>query len=390
MNLLQQIQAHRQNKIVTIPFSHAKLTKYIFMARKMYHLIGGAGGTGKSAWIDYNYILQPYFWYKTNTDTNIKLNIVLRSLERSKEHRKAKWVCMLLFLRHGILIDTKNLLGWGVKKSKISDELYELIKQKYDQIEAMEDVVTIIDGVENPTGIYMHAVQHYEKMGTLYFYKKVDDVLTLLKRRDGKLSKAHVQETIDSETGKAQVSQYEPYFKPDNPNEIGFYILDNMQALKKEKSFSGKENIDKMSEYLRIFRDLYGGTPVVVSQLNRGMTDTMRKTKTDLLPDRSDFAGSDQMYSDADMAGILFNPWDYNIRDMKGWNIANCVNEHGINRFRSFHLLKNSYGPDNNIFAYQFVGEIGAFNELPSPDKITANDYEIIKNPPRTQNLTSY
>jgi hypothetical protein len=387
MNLLQQIQLHREGKTFTIPFRHPKLSKDIFIGRKMYHLIGGAGGSGKSSYVDDNYILEPYYWFKQqlieNPDFDFQLRIYLRSMERSKEHRIAKWVCLLLYNRYGVLLDTKTLLGWGMKKSVITDELYEIICKLYDEIEAMSDIITVIDGSENPTGISIHAEKEAEKVGTTFFYgiEKSTGLKKLFKRRNGLVKLADQSECPD-------VTPYQPVYVPDTIKKITLYIIDNLQTTKNEKNYSDKQKFDKLSEYTRTMRDLYHYSPVMVSQLNRGVNDTTRKVKTELLPQRSDFSGSDQPYSDCDMAAILFNPYDYGLDNLRGWQIKQCVNAEGLNRFRSFHLLKNTYGADNQIYGFQFIGEIGRYKELPHPDNMEISTYHAVANPNYKHKLT--
>ena len=381
MSLLDDIQRARDGKIITIPFVHPKLKKYIFITRGVYHLIGGAGGSGKSAFIDYNYVLYPTFWYKNIEQTDIKLKIILRSMERSKKHRIAKWVCMKLYQKHGILIDTNSLLGWGVEDNKITDDLFAKIKDCYEQIEQLEDVVEVIDGIDHPTSIFIHLKKEALSKGKLYQYEKVNGVETLFENYKDKKTKV-------PPNACPKASFYEPVYIPDNPNEVTIFIVDHLQAMKKERGFTDKENLDKMSEYARILRDLFGFTPVIVNQLNRGIADTFRKVKTDLLPQDSDFSGSSSMYQDADVAGILFNPYKYGLNKLPGsnWSVKDCVDEFGINRFRSFHLLKNTYGPDNQMFGYQFIGENGIFNELPN----MINDYRPIAYPKHEQKITNY
>ena len=359
---------------------------FTLQGKDHYFLLEDFTVTHNSAYIDLNYIINPYLWSKKNPDSDIKLKIILRSMERSKAHRIAKWVCMKLYLNYGILIDTATLLGWGLQKSKITDELYELIVKAYDEIEEMSDIVEVVDGVENPTGLQIHAIKYMQTIGTLFYYK--DNIL--LKKRNGTILKAEPAEAPKNSKGQLLVNPYQPVYVSDNDKKIVIHITDNLQAMKKEQGFSDKQNYDKMSEYARILRDLYHVTPVVVNQLNRGIEDTTRRLKTELLPQRKDFAGSDQPYSDADMAAILFNPYDYKIDNLKGWQINKCVDNSGINRFRSLHLLKNSYGPDNQIFGFQFVGENGLFNEIPHPDKATDRDYYNIANPPNKHKLTNY
>lgn len=384
--LLDEINRARKGEIITVPFKHEKLSRYIFLGKGLYHLIGGAGGSGKSAWVDLNYVINPALWQqKVGRHEGVSLKVILRSLERSQERRKAKWVCMRLYMQHGILIDTASMLGWGGKKNKVTDELYELIKDAYDWVNRLEDTVEIVDGIENPTGIFKHFREYALTVGTLYKYLKPQGASKemLFKIRDGE------KESVPPEACP-EATPYQAVYHPDNPKHITLGVVDHLQAMKRERGYTGKENLDKMSEYCRIQRDLYGQSPIIVSQMNRNISGTYRRVKTDLLPEDKDFSGSSNMYNDCDMAGILFNPYKYKVDDVIGWTPSKCRNRYGINRFRTFHLLKNTYGPDNQIFAYQFIGENGIFREMPLPEEMNEAIYNEVANPPHEQLIVKY
>ena len=382
-NLLDQIQKVRSGNVTTIPFIHPTLNKYIFLGKRLYHLIGGAGGSGKSAWIDQNYAINPILWMnRYGKDEDIKIKVVLRSLERSKELRKAKWVCLRLYLTKGILMDTASMLGWGETKSRITDDLYEDIKEAYEWVTSLEEHIEIIDGAETPTGIYKHLRQEALNKGTLYQYANEEGKEKLYMYREEK------RKVVPPEACP-EATPYQPVYIPDDPNEVTIFIIDHLQSLKNERGYNNKQNLDKMSEYAQILRDRFGFSPVIVNQLNRNVGDTFRRVKTDLLPEEGDFSGSSRMFYDCDMAAILFNPYKYNLNTMSGWNIKKCIHE-GINRFRSLHLLKNTYGADNQIFGYQFIGENGIFREMTHPEIITDKHYEGIKNPEANQRITKH
>lgn len=383
-NLLEQIDKSRSGKVTTIPFVHNTLNKYMFLGKRLYHLIGGAGGSGKSAWIDQNYVLNPVLWkLKYGQEQNIKVKVILRSLERSKELRKAKWVCMRLYLTKGILMDTASMLGWGEQKSRITDDLYQDIKEAYEWVNQLEEHIEIIDGAETPTGIYKQLYAEALSKGTLYQYSNENGIEVLYEYKGKTKRKVPPQAC-------SEATYYQPVYIPDNPNEVIIFVIDHLQSLKNERGYNDKQNLDKMSEYAQILRDRFGFSPVIVNQLNRNVGDTFRRVKTDLLPEEGDFSGSSRMYYDCDMAGILFNPYKYNLNTMSGWNVKKCIDQHGINRFRSFHLLKNTYGADNQIFGYQFIGENGIFYEIPHPELITDADYQSIQNPKATKRITKH
>lgn len=383
-NLLEQIDKSRSGKVTTIPFVHNTLNKYMFLGKRLYHLIGGAGGSGKSAWIDQNYVLNPVLWkLKYGQEQNIKVKVILRSLERSKELRKAKWVCMRLYLTKGILMDTASMLGWGEQKSRITDDLYQDIKEAYEWVNQLEEHIEIIDGAETPTGIYKQLYAEALSKGTLYQYSNENGTEVLYEYKGKTKRKVPPQAC-------SEATYYQPVYIPDNPNEVIIFVIDHLQSLKNERGYNDKQNLDKMSEYAQILRDRFGFSPVIVNQLNRNVGDTFRRVKTDLLPEEGDFSGSSRMYYDCDIAGILFNPYKYNLNTMSGWNVKKCIDQHGINRFRSFHLLKNTYGADNQIFGYQFIGENGIFYEIPHPELITDADYQSIQNPKATKRITKH
>ena len=73
----------------------------------------------------------------------------------------------------------------------------------------------------------------------------------------------------------------------------------------------------------------------------------------------------------ADEVIALFNPHEYQQREYLGYNLHNFMYQNTFNRFRTAHLLKNSYGADGIKFAMSFLGEIGMYRQLPMPDEVT-------------------
>jgi hypothetical protein len=338
MNLVEE---GRSGKTVWIPLPFNRLSQHLGVGKKIYSLIGGDPGTGKSAFTHLAYILGPYNWYRHHkNDTDIKLKIILRSMERSKEYTIGKWVCMRLLMKYGIVMDVPTLFGWGSKKSNMPDEIYQKIVESKDYFYEMQEIVEIVDGMENPTGIYNH--------------------LTRWAMQNGKLVK---------------LNQFERAYIPNNPNLITVFIIDHIGKLKTERDFNDKAKLDKMSEYISIVRDLYGFTPVVVSQFNRSLSDSTRRTRMSLMPEAQDFKGSSNMYEDCDVAITLFNPHRYHMPDFMGYQVQKMVNPTGHNRFRAIGVLKNTYGIDDFHVGMQFVGEVGLYRELPKPDQISAEDY---------------
>ena len=123
-----------------------------------------------------------------------------------------------------------------------------------------------------------------------------------------------------------------------------------------------------MSEYNGIFRDLYGFSVVAISQFNRSLADSTRMKNKTLAPEPSDFKDTSNTYEDADLVVGLFNPFKLKITDDLGYEVDNFINAKGYNRYRSVHVLKNSFGVDDIAIGLYFIGEMGLWKELPKPE----------------------
>ena len=322
-----------RNKFLPLPFP--RLTEHIGVGRSMYHLIGGDSGTGKSAFVHLAYILGPYnVWkrMKVRDETDIDFKVLLFSMERSRRDTLAKWACMYVLMRHGIMMDVNTLLGRGVSKSRLPDDVYQVAMSVEEYFEELDDHVTIVEGLQNPTGIYKRVVQFANQNGIT-----------------------------------EKVNQFDRSYTPNNPHLVTVVGVDHIGKLVAESGMNDLQKLTKMGEYLTIFRDFYGFSPVVVSQFNRGKADSTRRTQMVLKPEDSDFKGSGSMYEDCDAAIALFNPHRYHMSDYEGYHIQRFITETGHNRFRAALLLKNTYGVDGIESGMNFIGEVGLYREMPLP-----------------------
>lgn len=331
-----------------IPMEFKKLSKAVNGIQKyMFTLVGGNSGTGKTAYVDLAYCLGVYdWWYKNKDKTDIKIKIIYRSMERSKKYKLAKWLCLKLYIDHKIIIDTATLFGWQGKAFELESSLVELIKS-YEAyfVEMLESgVVEIIDGPENPTGIFRHIEKH-----------ALDN---------GKIEK---------------ISEYSKRYIPNDPNLYTIIIIDHIGKCKSESnhgSYLDRKGItDKLSEYMGIVRDSYGFSPVVISQFNRSIGNIDRFKAKDVSPEPDDFKNSSNLYEDADVVLALFNPFKLKVNDFLGYDIPKFVSKSGENRFRSVSLLKNSYGVDDVIIGMNFLGESGHFREIANPEEFEKNPH---------------
>ncbi len=341
--LKQEVQLGLDGRNSGIPMGFYRLNRYIGIRKSMYFLVGGLTGSGKTSFIDDAFVLNPFDWYISQKDPKLKLRIIYRSMERTRVYKLAKWVGRRIFLDHGVIIPVPKLLGWTEKMT--ADE-HDLFLMYQDYMGQMDEVITIIDGPENPVGIAKELKAHAVKNGRI-----------------------------------EQVDEYNKRYFPSNEREITIVIIDHIGLLKTTKDQTTKKQaIDKMSDELRFARDFYGYTPVVVSQFNRDISNPIRIKNGDVEPQLEDFAESSQTQNDADIVLALFDPIRYKVADPSGYNLEKLKDDYGAKYFRSLRLIKNSYGEDDVRIGLGFMGQIGMFKELPKRSHMTDADYETVVN----------
>jgi hypothetical protein len=341
--LKKEVELGLEGRNSGIPMGFNRLNRYIGIRKSMYFLVGGLTGSGKTSFIDDAFVLNPFDWYISQKDPGVKLRIIYRSMERSRTYKLAKWVGRKIFLDQGVIIPVPKLLGWTEKMTKDEHDLFLMYE---DYIAQMSEVITIIDGPENPVGI-------------------------------AKELKAHAVENGRIE----QIDEFNKRYFPNNDNEITIVVIDHIGLLKTTKDQTTKKQaIDKMSDELRFARDFYGYTPVVVSQFNRDISNPIRIKNGDVEPQLEDFAESSQTQNDADVVLALFDPMRYKVADPSGYDLNKLKDEYGAKYFRSVRLIKNSYGEDDVRIGLGFMGQIGMFKELPKRNAMTDADYESVTN----------
>jgi hypothetical protein len=349
--VLDSVDKGIEGKNIGIPLPLKRLEKVInAIQQQMYCLYGGSSGTGKTALVDFLYVLAPYIWLQRQAllenGSEIKLKVIYRSMERSKKYKLQKWTCAYLYLTKGLVIDVPTINGWASKLFDITPDIREQILTAENFINGMLDsgIVEIHDGAENPTGIYKDVCRYAEKVGVLKETRKV------------------------SKEGNEYT---EKNYTPNDSNLYTIIVEDHLGKLKLEKiegKYDLKKTIDKMSEYNGIFRDLYGFSVVAISQFNRSLADSTRMKNKTLAPEPSDFKDTSNTYEDADLVVGLFNPFKLKITDDLGYEVDNFINAKGYNRYRSVHVLKNSFGVDDIAIGLYFIGEMGLWKELPKPE----------------------
>lgn len=231
-DLMGEVERGRNGNNLGLSMGHERLNRYIGIRKRVYSLVFGPTGSGKTAFVHNSYILNPYEDFKNKKD--IKFKVILFSMERSKIYILAKWTSRKIFLDTGYLIPIAKMMGWW--REKLSDKEFKLISEYKGYIDDLLKYVDIIEGPQNPTGIYMYL-------------------------------KNYAENPINGK--KEEVSEFHRIYTPTDPNQIVIPIIDHIGLTKSEKNgnsmMTKKEAIDKVSEYMQYARDFWGFTPVVVS-----------------------------------------------------------------------------------------------------------------------------
>ena len=189
----EEVQSGLRGRNSGVPMGFPRLNTHIGIRKRIYFLIGGLIGSGKTGFIDDSFVLNPYDWYISDANkTNIKLTIIYRSMERSRVYKLAKWMTRRILLDQGVLIPLNKLLGWN-KAEKLTKDEHDLYLSYKDYINNLESVITIIDGPENPVGIAKDLRVHALKHGRI-----------------------------------EELDQFNKIYVPDNENEITIVVLDHL------------------------------------------------------------------------------------------------------------------------------------------------------------------
>lgn len=335
-----------------IPMGFHRLNKYLGLRRSIYTTIGAAAGCGKTSLVDCAYVLNPYDWYiKNKHKSSVKFEVIYFSMERKKTYKLAKWLCMKIWQEESILMTTDELLSWQSTLDKRKQDVAKFYIDNYFKEMTESGIVTIIDGQQNPTGIYKFLYDHALKNG------KED-----------------------------QVNQYERRYTPNDDNLITNVIHDHAGKTKNENiggKYDKKLTIDKVSEYYCWARDFLGYSPIMINQFNRTSYQDIQFSKKeggDPDPTVEYWKDSGNVIEDCDVAISLFNPYKYNLEEYMGYNVNDFSEPGGANKFRGLKIIKNSYGTDNLRIGLGFLGEVSLFKELSKKDEITQKEINSVIN----------
>jgi len=347
---LAQVERGRNGDNVGIPIPFDRLRRYLpNIQQSTYYLIGAGTKVGKTSLADDIFFYGAYDHYKTLKDKDeldgFELDIDYFSYEIDKQTKIIKGIGRKLWHDYGIIADANTILSRG--ENYCEDELYRLVVGYREYFDEMEDVVTIHDMPDNPTGIFKYINSKAAQHGTIH------------------------TKNINKDPEGTPVMRFDRY-EINNPKRYWLGMVDHIALAMEERSFSTKQTIDKLSQYMVGFRNNYGMSPVIIQQLAFDSESDERHKTGRLTPTLKDFGDSKYTTRDANVIMTLFSPYRYKLEQFQGYNVAALGNS-----FRSLEILENRDGEPNVNLGLNFIGPCGTFRELPMSSEMNTarNEY---------------
>jgi len=320
--------------------------------RGTYDIVTANSGIGKSKYTRFNYVMVPYMFIKSNPDADIRLKIFYFSLEESKEKFMMSIISYYLNWKYKIRVSVKQLRSVGKLGYSLSDDHLEKIKEAQEFFADLEKIVTVIDDIKNPTGIFKTMKTYHEQNGTWTFREYHEP-------KTGNLRRVHDK------------------YDANDPNEYVICITDHVGLLHAEKGLSKWETIGKFSsEYCVELRNKYAAIMVNIQQQN---ADKEKKQFTfkgtsiaeKLEPSLDGLGLNKNTQQDADNVYGLFAPDRYQLPECERYNIE-VMQDH----FRLLITLKSRDGEENVRTPLFFDGACSNFFEMPRAES-TAEVNEV-------------
>ena len=355
-----------------------RIRNHVGIRNACYTLIGGNTGSGKTSLVDDVFALSPAtsYIYETDTMKGLKVVTLYRSMERRRQFKLTKWACWYIYqaTQGKVKLDVNTILGWR-HDHKLTTDQYTLLCSVEDWADQLLDYVDVVDGRVTPSELRRYILTYALKNGYLYTSNELewwsvnDPSIRGLLTVDPKTNTSSVELEYNGVT-KVLGQNSQTYF-PIDPEVVVQIILDHIGKILSDPGQSAKQKVDETSNVLSEARDVFGYSPVVISQFNRSIGDTqrMKYADGDLAPILEDFKESGNTQEDADLVLALFNPFRYKAGDQhgnyKGYNLSNMINPEGYNLFRLCSILKNSFGADDLEYGLLFEGGVSRFTTMP-------------------------
>lgn len=303
-----------------------------------YDLVFAGTSVGKTSFVNSTYVYGAIDFLQSNPGYIHDIEIIYYSLEIPPPHQIAKHIANLMWREHGVLTNLNEILSLGGET--LRPEVAELIPQYEDRMRQIQDKYLHYRSTLSPEFLYKDLMDYAEKRGKVI-------------RDNNKL-----------------IVGYEP----DNPGLITLVVIDHIGLINYNNYNSLKEAIDKASRTLVFFRNMFNFSPVVISQINRSSEAMDRRERDNWMPMLSDIKNTGNVSEDANTVIGLASPFYYGVDKCLGFDITKYKN-----RYRLAKICKNRDGDVNLLASFLFVGEIGAYYQLPKANEVYGKPEELKK-----------
>lgn len=347
-NLKTRRERVLSGEVNCIPSSFTRFREdFVGIEQGKFYLISGQTKSAKTQIATNIFLYNPLFYAYENPD-KIHLKIFYFPLEESVENITLRFMSHLLAKYSDYRISPLDLKSTNEKKVVPLEALELLESEKYQNILNFYNNTVMFFEDRNPTGIQRQIKSYAEKNGTVHKKK-----ITI----------------TNKETGLSEEREVFDYYEPHDPKEYVIIIVDHISLITPESNMDLRESINRLSEYMIMFRNRYNYIPVIIQQqgTETGNLEAFKNNK--IRPTMSGLSDSKYTAKDCSMMLGITNPYSHELDNYLGYDIRKFKDS-----IRFLEVVLNREGQSNGIIALYFDGKTCTFRELPPP-----NDREALE-----------
>lgn len=376
-----------KNQFTDKPFS---LNQKMRFGMGTYMCMTGPAGTGKTAFVDTEFLLNPILDYMRDSQRYAEIYCVYRSMERPSVDKMAKWICYLIYLgtEGKVLMDEATFFQYPSKKRLLTDYDLALVDAVEPYIQEISKSIDLVSDTDTPEGIKQYLTNTLYRMGH-YITADMDHVY-----RNGVAIPDKKYDQIDAQgrpytilrfpsTGKeVKVSPGFSRYYAKKKDLIIMTINDTVDVINIPPKKNEIETTAEHANNMRQFRKDRALGIIDIKQFGKDSEKEFKSsTNSALTVNQADIKGSHSIAQNADICLSILDPARYNITQWGGhpngdWDGYNLERFHET--FRLLQIFKNSGNGNLYKMPCIFLGEIGFFNQIPEPKWITEQDYKDI------------
>lgn len=239
---------------------------------------------------------------------------------------------------------------------------------------------SILDILKSPE--YQSILQFYEEHVHYLSDRNATGIYKTVEKYAQEAGTVHRKTIVieNKETGVKQEKEVFDYYEPKDPDEYVIIICDHASIQTPERGMDLRESINKLSEYMMIFRNKYHYTPVLVQQQGQETTSLEAFKEKKITPSLVGCADSRNPPKDVNLMLGITNPYSFEIPrfpdNSQGYDITKL---RGNARF--LNVVLNRDGESNGMLALYFDGATNYFTPLPKSTDLhnMSKVYDLIK-----------